>query len=192
MKRYLFLLKVLVIGLISFSCENTFVESKVKIVLTGSVHGQLDPCGWKKNPLGGLSRKYVAIKQMRDDGQNPIVLDAGDMFFSTTSLNKNNLESEKHRCETMLSGYEKIGCDGLNIWKYELLGGLTYLKSLNGKHPKIPFISAKLLFSTAEIIFLVYFNLILSPSPYDPPVHPVFISQTLALCFFICFPKSLA
>ena len=45
MKRYLFLLKVLVLGLISFSCENTFVESKVKIVLTGSVHGQLDPCG---------------------------------------------------------------------------------------------------------------------------------------------------
>ena len=106
MKRYLFIIKVLVIGLISFSCENTFVESKVKIVLTGSVHGQLDPCGWKKNPLGGLSRKYVAIKQMRDSGQDPIVLDAGDMFFSTISLNKNNLDSEKHNLvSTILSAY---------------------------------------------------------------------------------------
>ena len=45
MKMYLFLIKVLFIVLFSFSCESTFVESKVKIVLTGSVHGQLDPCG---------------------------------------------------------------------------------------------------------------------------------------------------
>ena len=141
MKKHLLIIKVLAIVLISSSCESTFVESKVKMVLTGSVHGQLDPCGWKKNPLGGLSRKYVAIMQMRDDGLDPIVLDAGDMFFSTTSLNKNNLASEKHRCETMLAGYEKIGCDGLNIGKYELLGGLGYLKSLEQKYPKIPFIS---------------------------------------------------
>ena len=77
---------------------------------------------------------------MRENGFDPVVLDAGDMFFSTTSLNKNNLESEKHRCETMLSGYEKIGCDGLNIGKYELLGGLSYLKSLQERYKKIPFI----------------------------------------------------
>ena len=94
---------------------------------------------------------------MRDSGQDPIVLDAGDMFFSTTSLNNNNLESEKHRCETMLSGYEKIGCDGLNIGKYELLGGLTYLKSLKGKHPKIPFISANIRDKkTEDLIFSPY------------------------------------
>ena len=94
---------------------------------------------------------------MRDNGQDPIVLDAGDMFFSTTSLNKNNLESEKHRCETMLAGYEKIGCDGLNIGKYELLGGLTYLKALEQKHPKIPFISANIRDKkTQELIFDPY------------------------------------
>lgn len=45
MKKYLLIIKVLVIVLLSFSCESTFVESKVKLVLTGSVHGQLDPCG---------------------------------------------------------------------------------------------------------------------------------------------------
>jgi len=27
------------------SCDNPNKESKVKLVLTGSVHGQLDPCG---------------------------------------------------------------------------------------------------------------------------------------------------
>ena len=27
------------------SCENPSKEAKIKMVLTGSVHGQLDPCG---------------------------------------------------------------------------------------------------------------------------------------------------
>jgi hypothetical protein len=31
--------------LLYWSCENTFEETKIKMVLTGSVHGQLDPCG---------------------------------------------------------------------------------------------------------------------------------------------------
>ena len=94
---------------------------------------------------------------MRDGGQNPIVLDAGDMFFSTTSLNENNLESEKYRCETMLSGYEKIGCDGLNIGKYELLAGLSYLKTLEQRYPKIPFISANIRDKNSqELIFSPY------------------------------------
>ena len=48
-------------------------------------------------------------------------------------LNDNNLKSEKHRCETMLEAYEKIGCDGLNIGKYELLAGIGYLKAMKNK-----------------------------------------------------------
>ena len=73
------------------SCENPSKEAKIKMVLTGSVHGQLDPCGWKKNPLGGLSRKFIAIEDMRKAGDDPLILDAGDMFFSKTNININNI-----------------------------------------------------------------------------------------------------
>ena len=97
---------------------------------------------------------------MREKGENPLILDAGDMFFSTTSINTNNLKSEKHRCETMLSGYEKIGCDGFNIGKYELLAGVSYLKKMEKIYTNVPFISAnirdkktnKLIFSPYKII----------------------------------------
>ena len=81
---------------------------------------------------------------MREKGENPLILDAGDMFFSTTSINTNNLKSEKHRCETMLSGYEKIGCDGFNIGKYELLAGISYLKKMEKIYTNVPFISANI------------------------------------------------
>ena len=94
---------------------------------------------------------------MRENGESPIILDAGDMFFSTANLNSNNIKSEKHRCETMLSAYEKIGCDGLNIGKYELLAGVSYLKTLSERYPKIPFLSANIRHKkTKDLIFSPY------------------------------------
>ena len=86
--------------LLFWACADSFKETEIKLVLTGSVHGQLDPCGWKKNPLGGLSRKYVKIKEMREHGENPIILDAGDMFsvqpvLIIIILNQKNIDARQ-------------------------------------------------------------------------------------------------
>ena len=81
---------------------------------------------------------------MRKAGKDPLIFDAGDMFFSKTNINSNNISSEKFRCETMLAGYEKIGCNALNIGKYELLAGLSFLKKMENKYSSIPFISGNI------------------------------------------------
>ena len=88
--------------------------------------------------------------------ENPIVLDAGDFFFSTTNLNQNNLESEEFRASAILEGYDRIGCDAINIGKYELLNGLSFLKEMS-KKTEIPFLSANLRDSrTNELLFQPY------------------------------------
>ena len=44
--KILSLISFVISSVIVFSsCENSLMESKIKMVLTGSVHGQLDPCG---------------------------------------------------------------------------------------------------------------------------------------------------
>ena len=121
---------LLVITMSSWTCSEASGHGDFTLVLSGSMHGQLDPCGWKKNPLGGLSRRYVKINEIRQDGNNPILLDAGDMFFSTKNLNKNNIESERYRANVMLEAYQNIGYDAINIGNYELLSGLEFLKSI--------------------------------------------------------------
>jgi 2',3'-cyclic-nucleotide 2'-phosphodiesterase (5'-nucleotidase family) len=94
---------------------------------------------------------------MRKNGESPLVLDAGDMFFSKTSININNIKSEQHRCENMLKGYEKIGIDAQNVGKYELLAGLLYLKKMENKFSNIPFISANIKSATTgELLFKPY------------------------------------
>ena len=143
--NYIFKKEILLIFIsIFYSCSQEFEKDSVRLVLTGSVHGQLDPCGWKKNPLGGLPRRYTKINEMRDNGESLIVLDAGDMFYSTNKINKNNIKSEKHMCATMLQAYNKIGYDGINIGNYELLTGIKYLIDLQNKYPSLSFLSANI------------------------------------------------
>ncbi len=94
---------------------------------------------------------------MRKASEDPLIFDAGDMFFSKTNINSNNIDSEMFRCETMLTGYEKIGCNALNIGKYEMLVGLSFLKKMENKYSSIPFISGNIKDrESGELLFKPY------------------------------------
>ena len=98
----------------------------------------------------------MKIQEMRNAGENPVILDAGDLFFSTPNLNSGNSQSELHRANAIMSGYEKIGCDAINVGKYELLAGLSFLKEQASK-TSIPFVSANLRdATTGELLFDPY------------------------------------
>ena len=85
-----------------------------------------------------------------------MILDAGNLFFSTPNLNSGNSLSELHRANAIMSGYEKIGCDAINVGKYELLAGLSFLKEQASK-TSIPFVSANLRdATTGELLFDPY------------------------------------
>ena len=60
----------------------------VTFLVTSNVRGQLDPCGWKANPLGGLPRRATYINQVRNSGVDPILIDAGDSMFESYYLEK--------------------------------------------------------------------------------------------------------
>ena len=80
---------------------------------------------------------------MRQEGRDPVILDAGDLFFSTPELNDSNRVSEQFRANAILKGYGKIGCDAINVGHYELSAGLDFLLE-SARKSTIPFISANL------------------------------------------------
>ena len=123
----------------------TFAFSKgdATLILTGSVHGQLDPCGWPNKPLGGLSRKYTTLKNMKKEGLSPIVLDAGDLLFAIPALVDSNRNSETARAAAMLNDNKIHPFDAINVGKYEFAGGVGLLQKLSNK-TKSNFISANL------------------------------------------------
>ena len=89
------------------------------------------------------SRRIVKINEMRADGVDPLILDAGDIFFSTSKLDDKNRKSQIHRAKSIISGYGKIGCNVINVGHYEVLNGLNFLNSII-HDTEIPFISANL------------------------------------------------
>lgn len=93
--------------------------------------------------MGGLSRKLSYINTLKNNNIDPIILDAGDALFARPQYSVLNLPSEKYKAKAFLEGYEKIGCDALNIGEYDLAGGYNFLKTLE-KKSRIPFISANL------------------------------------------------
>jgi 2',3'-cyclic-nucleotide 2'-phosphodiesterase (5'-nucleotidase family) len=70
--------------------------------------------------MGGLPRRYSKIKEIRATGKDPLLVDAGDFFFSTPQIDLSNKQSEKFRAEYILEGFETIGYDVLNVGHYEL------------------------------------------------------------------------
>ena len=106
--------------------------------------------------MGGLPRRLTKINEIRTSDSNPLIVDAGDFFFSTKKINIGNKQSEKIRAESILKGYEKIGYDILNVGEYETLVGLPFLRRMSEK-VSIPFISANLKDkSTNQLIFDPY------------------------------------
>lgn len=93
--------------------------------------------------MGGLSRKLSYINTLKNNNINPIILDAGDALFARPQYSLLNLPSVKYKAKAFLEGYEKIGCNALNIGEYDLSAGYDFLKSLE-PNSIIPFISANL------------------------------------------------
>ena len=106
--------------------------------------------------MGGLSRKYSAVKDLQYEGVYPLILDAGDLLFSAEVIKKSDYDAELFRASTILGLYEKIGCDVINIGHYEFASGYENLRKLvDGT--SITFISANLVDGeTNEPIFDPY------------------------------------
>ena len=109
--------------------------------------------------MGGLSRRFVKINEMRENGIDPLIVDAGDLFFSTKRLTVSNKKSEIFRAGAILEGYGKIGCDAINVGHYEMLNGLSFLKEMEDK-TDIPFLSANLRDATSNSLLFEPFRIV--------------------------------
>ena len=138
------LLVILVFFLVACTKTDPRGSGSVTLLVSNNVRGQLDPCGWKKNPLGGLSRKSTYVKQLREDGKKLVILDAGDLLFNNAVLTDVNEQPDKLRAQAILKGYEQIGCHAVNVGGFELAAGTAYLKQIVDS-TEIPFISANII-----------------------------------------------
>ena len=149
-------IKLFILLLCSFLISSTTISSDIVILSSANVHGEIEPCGWKKKPLGGLARKATIIDNVKLEGYNPIIVDAGNLFFkSNKPVVGLNSEINKINANVIVESFNLIGCDALSIGENDLSNGLDYILKLKEK-ANFPFISANLVDKDNNLIFNPY------------------------------------
>ena len=78
-KRIVFILFILFHFL--YPANNVF-----RIIASANINNEIDPCGWKKKPTGGLARRATVIDGFKKEIKNHYVVDAGNLLFKKTIL----------------------------------------------------------------------------------------------------------
>ena len=136
--------------------SNTGNFSEIVILSSTNVHGEIEPCGWKKGPLGGLARKATIVDGIKSEGYNPIIVDAGNLFFKTNkpAIGVSN-DIRQINAEVILESFNNIGCHAFSVGENEFSNGLDYILELKRK-ANFPFLSANIVNDNNELIFDPY------------------------------------
>ena len=94
-----------------------FAEESLIILYTGSVLGEIKPCGCaEEGDLGGILRRATIIEKERSANKNILLLDAGDSFKEPTAQGK-------LKAKTMIEGLNKMGYDAALLGENDFVYG---------------------------------------------------------------------
>lgn len=94
----------------------------VALVLSGELHGYLEPCGCSLTQSGGLERRGDLFRQLSEKGWNVLPVDAGGLL-------KRARRQDKLKFEAILGGLKQLGYQAVAAGDSELRLPADYLVS---------------------------------------------------------------
>ncbi len=113
----------------------------VTLVYSNDVMAELEPCGCRTNPLGGMSRKAAFLKRHPDTVL--LQVDAGNLLFSTTEYPEILKKQAELQAEYLLKALDQLGHDAVTPGLKDFALGVKVFERLKGKS-KIKFLAANL------------------------------------------------
>jgi hypothetical protein len=108
------------------------------LMLTGEMHGYIEPCGCSVNQLGGLSRRADLLRQIDERGWPVTALDVGGL------VNNPNRRQGKFKFDMILKCLIDMQYAGVAMGVEELQLGFEFLTFHQPE--KLPFLSANIVF----------------------------------------------
>ncbi|MCH8305165.1 MAG: hypothetical protein IIB94_08565 [Candidatus Marinimicrobia bacterium] len=138
---------VILFSLLTFSqtCEekSKYSPTELSLIFTASVNGEVEPCGCKTGPSGGLARKAAYINKLRSEGKQAIILDSGDLFFQKEYLSDSTRNEMAAKASLIVDAFNEMSTTAINIGDDDFILGLDYLLSLRDR-AKFHFISSNI------------------------------------------------
>ena len=104
-------------------CEPADTGRNLTIVYSGSLLGELEPCGCtREGDLGGLRRQATAVDALRADRPDLVLISAGGLFSTL-------LPTHRITNRYILSGFAELGYDAVGLQWGDLAYGTEYLRT---------------------------------------------------------------
>ena len=124
--------------------SDTLDLNQLTILHTNDMHSHIHPFERGRNKgVGGMAQRATIIKQIRDEGNQVLLLDAGDIFQGTPYFNTYGGELE-------LKLMSEMGYDASTIGNHDFDNGLDGLVN-QLPHAKFPFIVSNYDFSNTNM-----------------------------------------
>jgi len=120
-------------------------NKEISIIYTNNVDGYLKSCNCPGNLFGGLIYVVDVVDQIKNENENVLYLDAGDLFPA---------KDWKPKIGSAIEYYNMIGADVLNIGDQELRFGVDYLVQQKN-NANFAFLSANILYNDS-LLFQPY------------------------------------
>ena len=104
------------------------------LVYLTDVKGEIEECGCKGHPRGGLARRATVLDGIWKKGKPVLQVDAGDLFGAHTQADR---EQTKFLCAELGA----LGLDAIGLGEQDLNYGLDFLREMMATH-KLPFTNA--------------------------------------------------
>ena len=103
-------------------------SSAFTLVHTNDVMGDLEPCGCRSNPQGGLPRKANLLKRLNDT--DLLQLDAGNLLFSSVTVPEPLRAQAETQAEWLLKGHTLLKHNAMTPGEKDFALGLKTFKKL--------------------------------------------------------------
>lgn len=122
--------------------EDKSASGGVILVHTNDVLGEIEPCGCRSNPLGGMARKAQLVKSL-GPASSLLQLDAGDLLFPSNTLPEMLRAQSLLQARFLLRSMDMLGHDAVVPGEKEFALGLKAFEELK-RGAKLRFLAANL------------------------------------------------
>lgn len=106
--------------------------------------------------MGGLARKATIINDLKKEGSDVIVADAGNLFFKKDKISSGiTIDTAKETAKIIVDCFNAIGCDVFSPGSHDFAAGFEFMKDLENRS-NFPYVSANIFGKNGEKLYEPY------------------------------------
>lgn len=108
-------------------------KENLSLIFSHNINGELEPCGCRHHPLGGLSQVSGFLHQNKEKSIN-FYVDTGDTFFPSSKIPASLEKSFKYTASTLADSLDQLGLKYMVPGDQDFAAGLNFLDNIAKKH----------------------------------------------------------